>query len=147
MTKFCQYPSMLPLNLEQTLEISGLCKSILQIDKGVICVSVINKRGRIIESESRAEDLLRCLSKTEIEMLYMQRALQTSMIRELDRKHGGWNCTVTERDFVTEVILPLGEGLVFVMLDSGAKTDCFMQTLKQTIVSRMFSRKASLVLH
>jgi len=137
---------MLPLSLEQSLHVSKLCKNMLLVDKSIICISVVNKRGRIIESEFRAGGLLWDLSDMELEMLYMQRALQTSMIKELDGKHGCWNCTVTERDFVTEVLLPFCDGLIFVMLESGPVSRDLVAKLRRTVEEHLILSKAGLIL-
>lgn len=109
---------LMPVSLERTEEISFLCKNLLSIEK-IICASVVNNRGKIIESEFKNNMLN--LSDTELEMLYMQRALQTSMIKELDCKLGRWSYTITDRDFIMEIVIPFDDGMIFIAAESGIK--------------------------
>jgi hypothetical protein len=122
------------LNLEQTKEISNLCKDIIS-ESGVECVSVINKRGRVIESEFKTTTLFKNLTSPELEMLYMQRALQTSMIRELNYRHGTWKYTITEREFGIELIMPISDEILYVMVEPTANISCLLQKLKTTLAN------------
>lgn len=122
---------LMPVTADQALEISYLCKSIMSIDKRIICVSVVSNRGKIIDSEFRTN--MFNLSAVELEMLYMQRTLQSSMIREFDCRLGRWGYTVTDRDFITEIIIPLDDGTIFVAVESSIKTHELVPKLQEII--------------
>jgi hypothetical protein len=133
------------LNLEQTEEISKLCKDII-FESGVECVTVINKRGRVIESESKMNDLFKNLTSSELEMLYMQRTLQTSMIKELNCRHGMWKYTITERQFGIEIIMPISDGILYVMVEPTADVSYFLQRFK-IILANYHSENRMIILH
>ena len=75
-----------PLKLERSLEISTLCQKIISLHSQILCVSAVNKNGRIIDSKLRDDSSTTNLSGQELEMLYMQRTLQTSMNKEFDKR-------------------------------------------------------------
>ena len=120
---------MAPLNLEQSLEISKLCQVIISLNPGIHVVSVVNKNGRILNIKLRNDSTTRNLTSQEIEMLCMQRVLQTSMNKELDAKLGALNYTISYRNFMLELIFPLLNGIIFV----GADSEIYIQKLVKTI--------------
>jgi len=109
---------MTPLSLEQSLEISKLCQIIISLDPRIHVVSVVNKNGRILNTKLRNDSTTTNLTSQEIEMLYMQRVLQTSMSKELDAKLSALNYTISYRDFMLELIFPLLNGIIFIGVDS-----------------------------
>ena len=120
---------MAPLSLEQSLEISKLCQAIISLNPGIHVVSVVNKNGRILNTKLRNESTTKNLTSQEIEMLCMQRVLQTSMNKELDAKLGSLNYTISYRDFMLELIFPLLNGIIFV----GADSEIYIQKLIKKI--------------
>jgi hypothetical protein len=120
---------MAPLSLEQSLEISKLCQTIISLNPGIHVVSVVNKNGRILNTKLRNDSTTKNLTSQEIEMLCMQRVLQTSMNKELDAKLGSLNYTISYRDFMLELIFPLLNGIIFV----GADSEIYIQKLIKKI--------------
>ena len=106
---------MTSLNLEQSLEISNLCHRIASLNSQICSISCINKNGRVIETKLCDDRIFTDLSPQELEMLYMQRKLQTSMNRELDEKFGTMNYIVSDRDSVLEFIFPFYDGIILVI--------------------------------
>jgi hypothetical protein len=121
---------MAPLSLEQSLEISKLCQTIISLNPGIHVVSVVNKNGRILNTKLRDESTTKNLTSQEIEMLFMQRVLQTSMNKELDAKLGSLNYTISYRDFMLELIFPLLNGIIFI----GANSKIYNQNLIKRIL-------------
>ena len=106
---------MSPLNLEQCKEIRKLCQTIISTSSQIHFTSVINKNGRLIESTLCNDSIITKLSPQELEMLCMQRTLQTSMGGEIDAKLGSITHTITERDSFLEIIIPFQYGIIIII--------------------------------
>jgi len=130
---------MTPLSLEQSLEVSKLCQVIISLDPRIHVVSVVNKNGRILNTKLRNDSTTTNLTPQEIEMLYMQRVLQTSMSKELDAKLSELNYTISYRDFMSEIIFPLLNGIIFIGIDS----DVPIQKLIKEILDVIYDYKVN----
>ena len=64
---------------------SELCNAVFLMNKDVDLVAIINKNGRVIESKFAKDTDLSCISNGQLEMIAMQRSLQTSMMKEFDQ--------------------------------------------------------------
>jgi len=108
---------MLSSNFDQNMAISRLCKEILLTQANVYSVLSLNKNGRVIESQFTHDRILSKMNKSEIEMICMQRTLQTSLGMEFDELIGPLNCITIERETMFEFLFPYSEGVIFVMCD------------------------------
>lgn len=106
------------LSFEQIKMISGFCKNVIAQDEYVLFIYAINKNGRIIDMEKRDDSVLSALSKHESEIVFMQRILQVSMIRDLDEKLGKLSIAILERQYFTECLIPFYDGAVLIFFDS-----------------------------
>jgi len=104
-------------NLERNLELSKLCQDILASNDRIYFVTAINKNGRPLESKFRDERIITKLKSQEIEMLYMQRSLQSSLTTEFDDLLGPLDSITIQRETMLEFIFPLSNGIIFVMTD------------------------------
>ncbi|HSA98746.1 MAG TPA: hypothetical protein VLF17_06675 [Candidatus Nitrosotenuis sp.] len=111
------------ISFEQTKPFSRLCKDIISLDDKIALVSIINKNGRLVESEYGSNGIIESLSPNELEMLFMQRTLQTSMIRDLDDKLGKFSIALIQRESFTEYVFSFYGGVVLVILNSHAEKD------------------------
>jgi len=94
---------------------SELCDAIHLMSKDVDLVAIINKNGRIVESKFGKDSDLICLSESHLEMIAMQRSLQTSMIKEFDQNLSPFHQTITIRDSHVEFVCDLdGEVLLII---------------------------------
>lgn len=107
-----------PLSFEQTKPFTQLCKDIISVDNKVAFVSIINENGRLIDSEYGSNDIIENLSSNELEMLFMQRTLQISMMRDLDDKLSRFNIALIQRESFTECIFSFYGGVILVILNS-----------------------------
>ncbi len=108
---------MLPLRFEDAVRFSDFCKKLIEFDSNVALVAIINNRGRILELQAK-EHFSSQLDDKELEMLFMQRVLQTTMIKESDDKLGTFNYTLTKREKYYEYIAQFEDGMILVMIDS-----------------------------
>ena len=104
-------------NLERSLELTRLCQDILASNDRIYFVTAINKNGRPTESKFRNERIITKLKSQEIEMLYMQRSLQSSLTKEFDDLLGPLDSITIQRETLFEFIFPLSNGIVLVMAD------------------------------
>ena len=100
-------------NSKQTIELNLLCKSILDANRSVCSVSIINNKGRLQEIMTR-NGIIPCLSSEKKEMFYMEYALRDSMRREFDDEFGSIRYSYTERREEVLFSFPLDSLLVIV---------------------------------
>jgi hypothetical protein len=104
-------------NLERNLELTRLCQDILASNDRIYFVSTINKNGKHTESKFRNERIIKNLTLQEIEMLYMQRTLQSSLNKEFDDILGPLDFITIQRETLLEFVFPFSNGVVLVMAD------------------------------
>lgn len=119
---------MNPLSFEQTKPFTKMCKDIISLDDKIAFVSILNKNGRLIESECCSDGMIKILSSSELQMLFIQRTLQTSMMKDLDNKLGKFNIAIIHRESFTECVFSFNEGVMLVILKSRTKTN---ETIKK----------------
>lgn len=102
---------------EQSLEISNMCQDILSIHPKTHCSLFINRNGRIAESKFRNDGAITNLTKHELEMLYIQCKLQSSMNKEFEEKLGHLSYTLIRRESTLNFIFPFYDGIIFVIAD------------------------------
>lgn len=72
-------------------------------------------------------------------MLYMQRVLQTCMNKELDKKLGSLDYTISGRDSMLEFIFPVNNEIIFIATNNDL---CIQDTVKQVLeLCRKFDLK------
>src|SRR3970282_689161 len=104
-------------NLEQNLELTRLCQDILASNDRIYVLSTINKNGKSTESRFRNDRIIKNLTPQEIEMLYMQRTLQSSLTKEFDDVLGPLDFITIQRETLLEFIFPFSSGIILVMAD------------------------------
>lgn len=122
-----------PLSFEQTKPFSKLCKDIILLNDKISFVSIINKNGRLVESECSSDGIIENLSRNELEMLFIQRTLQTSMMRDLDDKLGKFNIALIQRESFTECVFSFYGGVVLVILDSYAENNAIIKRILELL--------------
>ena len=117
--------------LKWALKRSELCKTICLMNKDVNLVAIINKNGRIIDSEFNNSGNLNHISTQELEMIIIQRSLQTALIKEFDNKLSFFKNTITLRDSLVEFVYPLDDGILLVI----SKTNVDIKQLSDRLFS------------
>ena len=105
---------MASLSLERSLNVAKICNKIISFIPGIHFVSVINKNGRMIDTKLSDDSNTKNLTQQELEMLYIQRALQTCMNKEFDKKLGSLHYTISGRDSMLEFIFPFNNEIIFI---------------------------------
>ncbi len=108
---------MLPLKFNDTIKFTNFCAEILESDKNIMLVAIINERGRILDLKTR-NGPAQFLDEKDLEMLFMQRTLQTRMIKESDDKLGIFNFTLTKREKFYEYTTQFGEMMMLAIINS-----------------------------
>jgi len=106
------------LSFEQSKLVSKFCKDVLLLDDQVVFVSVISRHGRQIDSIVRGDSSFNDLTKHELEQVYMQRMLQTQMIKDFDDKLSKLTVAILERESCIEGIFPFYDGVLLVVFNS-----------------------------
>ena len=107
-----QYGNTILLNTQQSLDLSELCETILSVDRCLLFVASVNNQGRITESKFRSDKFLSNLAEEELEMMFMQCALQASMIKDFDGKLGPFKYATIEREAITIFLFPFYDRII-----------------------------------
>lgn len=70
------------------MQLDNLCELILESNERIHLVVVIDQKGRVIENKMRDDRVTKNLTDQKREMLFMECALQLSMIRDFDDEFG-----------------------------------------------------------
>ncbi|MGI0047667.1 MAG: hypothetical protein ACREBB_10855, partial [Nitrosotalea sp.] len=98
---------------EYALELGTLCNTVLDVNKNIQSVSVINKSGRAVVEKS-AHGVNMPVHKEQHEILFMQCALTISMGRDFDEPFGEIGYIHVERKNLEMFSIPLDENIVLV---------------------------------
>jgi hypothetical protein len=93
-----------------------LCDSILNLNKSIQSVAIINNRGRVIEKISRFK-FSKHFPNHLNELFCMSCVLQVSMGRDFDENYGPTNYYISERTNLTMITFPLDENVILATLD------------------------------
>lgn len=93
-----------------------LCKSILDINKNIQSVALINKQGRPVDKISRPRFTTQ-LQDNMSEVFYMQCVLQVSMGRDFDECYGPINYYMSERANLTMLSFPWNDHVLLVTVN------------------------------
>jgi hypothetical protein len=102
-------------SLKRASKRSELCKTICLINNDINLVAILNKNGRIIDSKFNNGENLNHISTQELEMISMQRTLQTTMIKEFDNKLSFFRNTITLRKSLVEFVYPLDDEILLII--------------------------------
>jgi hypothetical protein len=115
-----------------------LCSTVLDLDKNIQSVAVINKNGKAIEKKTR-EGATFQIPQERAEMLFMQRALEMSMGRDFDDEYGPINYTYAGRENLSMYTFPVNEWILFVTSKDGTSP---ISLANQIIISINSYRKS-----
>ena len=102
------------------------------------CSSFINRNGRITESKFRDDENITGLTRQELEMLYMQCKLQSSMNEEFDEKLGCLNYTLISRESTLNFLFPFFDGVIFVIIDNEISIQGIANKISKLIIKCEF---------
>ena len=116
------------LSSQKHMVLIKLCESILDANKKMCFVGVINEKGRVLESKNRS-GVLGCLSNTKQEMFFMQYALRQMMRTEFDDDFGSVSYTYAGREKEALFSFPLDSLLVVVACHIGVNPVSFSRKI------------------
>lgn len=90
-----------------------LCHSILDLNKNIQSVAVINKLGRPLERINRIANAQE-VSEEKNQMLFMQCALEISMGKDFDEDYGPINYHLSGRENLIMLTFPINDHVVLV---------------------------------
>lgn len=93
-----------------------LCESILDINKNIQSVALINKQGRPVDKISRPRFTTQFQDNMS-EVYYMQCVLQVSMGRDFDECYGPINYYMSERANLTMLSFPWNDHVLLVTVN------------------------------
>ena len=108
--------------------LNKLCESILDANKKICFVAVINEKGRILQSKNRS-GILGCLPNTRQDMFFMEYALRQMMRKEFDDYFGSVRYTYAEREKEVLFSFPVDNMLVVVACRIGVNPISFSRRI------------------
>ena len=112
---------------------SELCNAVFLMNKDVDLVAIINKNGRVVESKFAKDTDLSCLLGSQLEMIAMQRSLQTTMIKEFDKNLSSFYQTITIRESHVEFICKLDEEILLVISNTNVDVKQFSTNISSLV--------------
>lgn len=103
------------LDIQRSLNMSQLCEKVLFVDDSVIFVAAINKIGRMMASKLRDDSIIKNLTKEELEMLFMQYRLQSSMMTDFESKLSPFQYAVIKRQHIATFVVPFYDGTILLI--------------------------------
>lgn len=94
---------------------ANLCNLVLNLEKEVCFVGLINSNGRLVEQSKRKNRSLDNPEKIDWTMLCMQTRLHTSMQGDHDENFGRFGYCITEREKTTMMTIPTIHGTMLVI--------------------------------
>ncbi|MCE9652752.1 MAG: hypothetical protein K8Q89_06835 [Nitrosarchaeum sp.] len=131
-------------DLEHNLELTRLCQDILASNDRIYFVSTVNRNGKSTESKFRNDRIIKNMTLQEIEMLYMQRVLQSFLNKEFDDVLGSLDFITVQRETLLEFIFPFSDGIVLVIADLDVISRYLAKTISFLIRDFEFRLKDSL---
>ena len=89
------------LTLERSTQFDRLCELILDSNERIDLVAIIDQKGRVIENKMRDDRVIKNLTDQKREMLFMESALQLSMIRDFNDEFGAMKYTYSTREKIS----------------------------------------------
>ena len=105
----------------QNIKLDELCNSIIDINKNIQSVAVINKFGRTVTKISKPS-FTKQFPDYLNELFCMCCTLQVSMCKDFDENYGPVNYNVCERKSITIISFQLQNGILLVTTDKNAFT-------------------------
>jgi hypothetical protein len=116
------------LTSQQYVVLGKLCESILNVSEKICFTSVINERGRTLQSKDRM-GIIGCMTSTKQEMFFMEYSLRQNMRKEFDDDFGSVRYTYAEREKEVLFTFPLDDHLIIVACRSSVNPVSFSQKI------------------
>jgi hypothetical protein len=107
------------LTLERSTQINRLCGLILDSNERISLVAIIDQKGRAIENKIRDDRVIKDLTDQKREMLFMESALQLSMIRDFDDEFGAMKYAYSTREKISFFTFLLNDYALIVLSEPG----------------------------
>ncbi len=92
-----------------------LCNDIVNLDRDIELVAVLNHKGRVIETKAREEGVDKALTTQKREIFFMQCVLQTSMNRDHDDEFGKVTSSILERERFTTLSFEFSSYVILIV--------------------------------
>jgi len=89
------------LTLERSMQFDRLFELILDSNERIDFVAIIDQKGRVIENKIRDDRVIKNLTEQKREMLFMESALQMSMIQDFNDEFGVVKYTYSTREKIS----------------------------------------------
>ena len=83
------------------MQFDRLCELILDSNERIDFVAIIDQKGRVIENKIRDDRVIKNLTEQKREMLFMESALQMSMIQDFNDEFGAMKYTYLTREKIS----------------------------------------------
>lgn len=129
------------LTLERSMQLDNLCELILKSNERIHLVVVIDQKGRVIENKMRDDRLTKDLTDQKRDMLFIECALQLSMIRDFDDEFGKLRYAYSTREKISFFSFLLNDYAIIVVNEPNENPLLFAKKVIEIINSSTESNK------
>ena len=97
------------------MQFDRLCELILDSNEKIDFVAIIDQKGRVIENKTRDDRVIKNLTEQKREMLFMESALQMSMIQDFNDEFGVVKYTYSTREKISFFLFLINDYAVIVI--------------------------------
>jgi len=122
---------------QQSLDV--LCRQISNIDDHIELVTILNRKGRVVEMIAHDGGISRDLSAHKREMLFMEFVLQASMNKEYDFEFGKVNGLILQREKISAFSFQIYDHVLVVIAKPLSEPTLLQQRIKEIILNEIKS--------
>jgi len=115
------------------MQLSNLCRSILESDEKILLVAIINSKGRVVEAKMRDDRVTKDLTDQKREMFFMQIALKSAMHRDFDGEFGLTKYAYSIREKISTLSFLLNDYTGVVICDPSINPLLLIQNISEII--------------
>ena len=97
------------------MQFDRLFELILDSNERIDFVAIIDQKGRVIENKIRDDRVIKNLTEQKREMLFMESALQLSMIKDINDEFGAMKYTYSTREKISFFLFLINDYAVIVI--------------------------------
>ena len=110
-----------------------ICNNIRELNSKIMFVGILNERGRLVAG-GMSDEIKSMINRKFYEALFMQVVLKVKMRKEFDKQLGSVNFTMSQRDKILAVVIPIVIfGVIFGTTDFMREDDIAFQKMFTTV--------------
>jgi len=119
---------------------SNLCDKIIDLDRKIRFVGIVNSRGEVIEGGFQ-QGIEPLLNETDEQQMYIQSLWNLTSLESYSKRLGKVRYSITEHEKVTLMTFPLGDGILCLSVSPKANVNKLRVKVMQVIKKKPTKKK------